>query len=137
MQTYKALFLSGKSRLSKVLSLEQELCNEDVITLNSKPREFCRVLENSDTIDSKQPVNNLCAISANEGLESLINESFEVSLASSVCDKEDNDANLDMIHDEKDDFDEHNSSFSVENKVSSKTSLHNRLLIFGRCDKLL
>ena len=103
----KCTILDTKS-LKKGLSLEEELFNEEVIRLNSKSPENKNFdsdnfqLNSSSNIHTYNPSNN--------DQTSIINESFEASLASSTCsessengDEDDNDVEIDI------DFNQENS----------------------------
>ena len=69
--------------IKKVVSLEEELFNEDVIRLNSKSPD--NINSETHTINLESPSNFDNFNTSNDGQISLINESFEASLASSVC----------------------------------------------------
>ena len=98
------------------MSLDQELCNEEVIQLNSKSNAISSILENSEAIELKPQTDFMGNIFSSNGQESLINESFEVSPASSVYDEGSADPNLNDIDNDQELYD-HSSGGSSENKV--------------------
>ena len=104
----KCPILDTKS-LKKGVSLEEELFNEDVIRLNSKSPENTNF--DSDNFQLQYSSSNIHTYNpSNNDQTSIINESFEASLASSTCgessengDEDDNDVEIDI------DFNQENS----------------------------
>ena len=92
------------------------MCNEDIIQLNSKSKAISSILESSDAIELKPPTDFMGILFSSDGQESLINESFEVSLASSVYEEGSADAHLNDIANDQELYD-HSSEGSSENKV--------------------
>ena len=129
MATPHIIFL-GPSSFAKALSLEQELCIEDSIRLRETPNEFCSIVENSDTITLKPPTEIICGKAVDYDQESLINESYEVSLTSSVYGEDNADVDA-CITNIDPDMPHHNTSDSSDNKVGLRTIFHahNKLLL--------
>ena len=113
---YLNAYFSVSNKLAKGVSLDQELFNEDVIRLNSKYSESSVLNENIHSLESNNQTDIAVRSLVNDGQESLINESFEVSLASSVCDEGSVDETFNNLENEQELYDPH-SSASSGNKV--------------------
>lgn len=81
--------------------------------------EFSSIIENNDTITLRPPTEIICGKAVDYDQESLINESYEVSLTSSVCGEDNADVNPCITNIESDIT--HPCSNSIEKKVGLKT----------------